>query len=149
MELPFEYKPSNLKNLILKLRSNKYRPIVAHPERYTYVQENPNTLIELIDMGVLFQSNYGSIIGIYGKKAKKTVEVLLKNNFVHFLGSDVHREKTIYTEMPEILKRMKHIIPDEQLDELTTLNAKLVLSDEDIDVRRPIKAKRALLNKFI
>jgi protein-tyrosine phosphatase len=143
-ELPFHDRVANLKDIIYDLISNKYTPIIAHPERYDFVQKNPNELIELLDLGVLFQSNYGSIIGQYGTKAKKTVELLIKNNFVHFLGSDVHRENTIYKEIPKALKYLGEIIPKEEVDELTTINAKLVLAGEQIDTRRPIKIKKGL-----
>ncbi len=148
-ELPFEDKPSNLKDVIFKLLSNKLKPIIAHPERYTYVQKNPNLLIELIDMGVLFQGNFGSIIGMYGKKVEKTMKVLLQNNLIHFLGSDVHRTKSIYPQIPEALEQLKHIIPKEEIDELTTVNAKLVLANESIDIRKPIKIKQGLFNRFL
>ena len=100
-------------------------------------------------MGVLFQGNFGSIIGMYGKKVEKTMKVLLQNNLIHFLGSDVHRTKSIYPQIPEALEQLKHIIPKEEIDELTTVNAKLVLANESIDIRKPIKIKQGLFNKFL
>lgn len=148
-ELPVQNRPNNLEDVVFKLLSSKYKPIIAHPERYEYVQKDPNQLIKLINMGVLFQSNYGSLIGMYGKKAQKTVKLLLQNNFVHFLGSDVHRENTIYPKIRDILKDLKNILPKEEIDELTTINAKLVLANEDIDSRKPMKIKQGILSKLL
>ena len=105
------------------------------------MQKNPNILLELLDFGVLFQSNYGSIIGQYGKKAQKTVVKLLQNNFVHFLGSDVHRANSIYMEINDSLNALREIISEQKIKELTDINPKLVLEDKTIDTRMPKKIK--------
>lgn len=143
-ETAFGVEPQNLKDVIYSLMSNNYIPIIAHPERYSYVQKNPNMLLELIDLGVLFQSNFGSVIGQYGKEAKKTVKLLLKNNYIHFLGTDAHRKNTIYTLIPQALESLKEIISEEELEELTTINPNLVLENKDINTRRPTKIKKGL-----
>lgn len=140
-ELPFHQKVFNLKDVIFSLLENKYKPIIAHPERYKMFQENPNILIDLIDMGVLFQANYASIIGAYGIEAKKTVKKLLKNGMIHFLGSDVHRQETIYPKIPVILNKIEKITGRERLYELTTLNAEEILKDRDFEAYIPTKIK--------
>lgn len=131
-ELPMNTKPLFVKEMVYKLMQNGYIPIIAHPERYSYVQENIRYIEELAGMGVLFQSNYGSIIGIYGNSAKKTLKKLLKNNLISFLGSDVHRTGQIYPKIPKALKKLRKILSAEELEKLTTLNAQKVLKDEDL-----------------
>ncbi len=133
-ELPMHSKNMNDKEIIYRIVENGYVPIIAHPERYSYVQESPEYVEELAEMGALFQSNYGSIIGMYGEKAKKTVKKLLKQNLIHFLGSDVHRPEQIYPKISKILKKLNKIVSQEKLEELTTLNAQKVLNDEEIDI---------------
>ena len=133
-ELPMHSKNMNDKEIIYRIVENGYVPIIAHPERYSYVQEAPEYVEELAEMGALFQSNYGSIIGMYGEKAKKTVKKLLKQNLIHFFGSDVHRPEQIYPKIPKILKKLNKIVSQEKLEELTTLNAQKVLNDEEIDI---------------
>ena len=140
-ELPFNHKVFNLNDVIFSLLENNYKPIIAHPERYEMVQENPNMLIDLIDIGVLFQSNYASIIGAYGIEAKKTIKKLLKNDMIHFLGSDVHKKQTIYPRMQEMLKKIEKITGEERLKELTTLNAEQILRNEDFEAYNPTKIK--------
>lgn len=131
-ELPMNTKPLFVKEMVYKLMQNGYIPIIAHPERYSYVQENIRYIEELAGMGVLFQSNYGSIIGMYGNSAKKTLKKLLKNNLISFLGSDVHRTGQIYPKIPKALKKLRKILSIEELEKLTTLNAQKVLKDEDL-----------------
>ena len=144
IELPFEQEIPDLKNIIFTLINNGYIPIIAHPERYSYVQKNPNILLELLEMGVLFQSNYCSILGTYGKGAQKVVTKLIQNHFIHFLGSDVHRKNTIYKHIPDALDELKEFISEQELEELTTINPGLVLEDKKIDTRIPKAIKKGI-----
>lgn len=125
-------RPMNDKEVIYRLVENGYIPIIAHPERYPFIQENPDYLFELEEMGALFQANYGSIIGMYGLKAKKTLKILLKNNLISFLGSDVHRPEQVYNKMPKIIKKLKKIISNEEIEEFTEINPEKVLKNENI-----------------
>ena len=95
MELPLNTNVQYLDMVIFKLIENNIIPIIAHPERYKFVQEDPSKVRELIESGCLIQSNIGSILGIYGKKAKKTIKYLLKNDLINFIATDTHRKNTI------------------------------------------------------
>lgn len=126
-ELPMNSKPLFVKDVVYKLIESGYKPIIAHPERYSYVKEDIEFAKELKDMGALFQSNYGSVIGMYGSSAKKTLKKLLKEDLISFLGSDVHKAGQIYPQIPKILKKLQKWISPEKLEQITTLNAKKVL----------------------
>lgn len=126
-ELPMNSKPLFAKEVVYKLIENGYKPIIAHPERYSYVKEDIEFVRELKSMGALFQSNYGSVIGMYGGSAKKTLKKLLKEDLISFIGSDVHAVGQIYPKVPKILRKLEKWISPEKLQELTTLNAEKVL----------------------
>ena len=131
-ELPLRHHFPNFKDVINKLRENEYKLILAHPERYTIIQKDFDLLYELSDLGVLFQSNYGSILGVYGLSAKFTVKKMLKNGLVSFLGTDVHKQGSIYPQVPKALKKISKLISDEYLDDLTTNNAEIILNGENL-----------------
>ncbi|MCI9246369.1 MAG: hypothetical protein HFJ30_04500 [Clostridia bacterium] len=122
MELPMHNQILNLESIVSKVINQGITLIIAHPERYSYVQKNYKVLNELAEMGVLFQANYGSCIGQYGKEAEKTLKKLLKANRISFFGTDCHRAGSIYDKMPEILKKLEKMIGKEKLEELTTIN---------------------------
>lgn len=148
-ELPMNEEPMNLLEVIYKLIENGKVPIIAHPERYSFVQKDPNKLLELIEQGVLFQANYGSIIGQYGKDVEKTVKILIKNNFISFLGTDVHKTGSIYTKMDEIYVELEKIISEDRIEDLVENNAYLVLDDKEVEVPTPIPVKKSIFGKFI
>lgn len=132
LELPLKSYFPNLKDTINKLKENNYKIIIAHPERYSCVQKNFNFLYELQELGILFQSNYGSILGIYGMKAKFVMKKMLKKQLVSFLGSDVHRENTIYPKLNKAIEKISKIVNEEYLENLTNNNANKILNGEDI-----------------
>lgn len=136
-EMPLNVEPMNLYDVIYSLEENKLIPVLAHPERYSFVQKEPELINDLIDKGVLMQANYGSILGRYGQKAEFIVKKFFENNMIHFLGSDVHRQSTIYKTIPEALSKIEAIIGEDKLKELTTTNPELALKNKRIDIEEP------------
>lgn len=130
IELPLRNHFNNLKNVINILKENDYRPIIAHPERYLFIQKNFKAIYELKELGVLFQCNYGSILGNYGIKAKSTMKKMLKNGLVSFMGSDAHRKKSIYLQIPKAISLISKYISSEELQNIITHNAEKVLKGE-------------------
>ena len=129
-----------LRDVIFEIKANGLIPVIAHPERYSYVQKEPNLVVELVKNGVLFQANFASISGYYGGKAKKTLIKLLKANAIHFLGSDSHNSKK-YENISEDIKKIEKIIPHSKLEELTLINPKNILESKEINIEevKPIK----------
>ena len=143
-ELSMRVKPINTEQIIYSILQFGKVPIIAHPERYTYVQKNPNLLLDYIEMGVLFQSNYGSIIGQYGKEVKETVKLLLTHNMIHFLGSDNHRINSVYCHVDESLEQLEKLIGSAKVRELTYTNPKAILEDSNIEITEPREVKKGI-----
>lgn len=148
-EMPLNAEPMNLYDVIYSLQENKLIPILAHPERYSFIQKEPELVYDLIEKGVLMQANYGSILGQYGEKAKIIIKKFLENNMIHFLGSDVHRQNTVYKKIPQALEEIRDIIGDGKLEELTTKNPKLALANKRIEIEEPSEATLTLKEKII
>lgn len=141
-ELPQKSRILILNKLVDDIIATGCIPVLAHPERYLFVQHDPNELIPLIEKGVLMQSNYGSIFGQYGKEAQKTLIKMLKNNMVHFLGSDTHRTGFVYGHFDKVEHEFLKVISEEKFKELNTENPMHILEDEDIMVERPMAIKK-------
>ena len=147
-EMPLNVEPLNLYDILYEMMQYKIVPILAHPERYTFVQQEPELIYDLVQKGVLMQANYASILGYYGQKAQWMVTKVLENNMIHFLGSDVHRQNTIYPKIPQILEELQELIGEKKLEELTTINPKLVLNNKRIDIEEPHKIELTLKEKL-
>jgi protein-tyrosine phosphatase len=79
-----------IKDFIFKALTKGYKPILAHPERYLYLQNNFSKIQELLDRGVLFQLNISSLTAYYSKPAQQMAFKLIDRRWVHWLGSDCH-----------------------------------------------------------
>jgi tyrosine-protein phosphatase YwqE len=78
--------------VIFQLRLKGLQPILAHPERYSYYFMNQEQYNRFVDLGCLLQINLISLLGYYGEGSKKIAEMLLKNNLVSFVGTDMHHD---------------------------------------------------------
>lgn len=131
IELPLATNVKYFDYVVYYLEAKGIKPIIAHPERYKCVQKDPDIVEEYIENGCLIQCNYGSIVNLYGREAEKTIKTLLKKNQVHFLGSDVHRENGTYLIILDAIKKIRKIIGENKINELTTINPKKILQNEE------------------
>lgn len=80
--------PAGLYRLLEEIMHNGYRIVLAHPERYMYM--NSDDYARLHDMGVEMQLNLPSAAGAYGQEAAARAESLLKKNYYGLAGTDIH-----------------------------------------------------------
>ena len=90
VEFSMAFPPMNIKEVLFEMQMQGYQPIIAHPERYTYLQREKEFYDELRDIGCLFQLNILSLGGGYGKAVTDLAQYLLKNNFYTLVGTDMH-----------------------------------------------------------
>lgn len=132
IELPITEELLYVEDVIFRLKEAGYIPIIAHPERYTYVQSNFKYAEKLLENGALLQMNIASIVGVYGLNAKKTAKRLLKNKLIHFLGSDAHSVHRIYDVYKQAMEKIRNICGNEYFELITEVNSKKIINDETI-----------------
>jgi tyrosine-protein phosphatase YwqE len=94
-ETSFINQPALLHEAIFLMQSLNYKPVLAHPERYIYFQENFERCAELHSNGVLMQININSLSGYYSAPAQLLAEKLIDKKMVNFAGTDCHNVKHI------------------------------------------------------
>jgi protein-tyrosine phosphatase len=97
-------------------------PIIAHPERYAAFQEKPARIIEFLEKGCIIQVNGGSILGIYGRKAKKASWALLKEDLVHIIASDNHGSAGRTHDLGSVYSELQGSFKKERLKLLLSVN---------------------------
>ena len=95
IELPI-HKASRIGNIvpedeIKRLLDMGFQPVLAHPERYLYLDEDRYRSLK--DAGALFQRNVGSLEGLYGEAVSIRAEALLALDMYDMQGTDLHNEK--------------------------------------------------------
>lgn len=128
VELPFHNQIVNLEDMIYELKIKGFIPIIAHPERYTYLQKNYKEVDRLKEEGFLFQGNYASILGYYGKESQKLLKYMLKKQYIDYLGTDIHRINKTYVldNFEKIEKKIIKITKHEYYDEIKENNTHII-----------------------
>ena len=89
-EFSMAFPSMNIKDILFEMEMQGYQPIIAHPERYFYLQQNKEFYAELKDIGCMFQLNLLSLTGYYGRSAKDLAEYLANNDYYDLVGTDLH-----------------------------------------------------------
>ena len=90
VELSFVEAPKTLLDIIFKLQLEGYKVVLAHPERYHYLEMKDYK--DLVSRGVFLQINWLSLIDYYSPKIKNKTEDLISANMVSFVGTDCHNK---------------------------------------------------------
>ena len=77
-------------------------PVIAHPERYYFVQDDPLVLRGWAGEGRVIQANKGSFFGMFGRRAARTAHWCLDQGCIHLIGSDAHSSYRRTPRMNEI-----------------------------------------------
>ena len=86
--------PPQLAESLHQLRVQSLIPIITHPERNPLLQRRGIKLLrQLIAMGCPLQITAGSLLGHFGRPARRMARELLQNEMVHVVASDAHDAK--------------------------------------------------------
>ena len=147
VEFPLNEKLDCAFTLIDNIIKCGYVPIIAHPERYHYYKLDD--FVELINSGCLLQGNITSLCGQYGKSAKHNLELLIKKNMIHFMGTDTHM--SLYP-LNDCYEALSSIVTKDMYKDITSNNFSKVINDEKIipyDIIKKNKIKELMgLEKF-
>lgn len=92
VEMSYFSAPINIYEILFEIQLKGYKPVLAHPERYSFYHTDFNNYHKLKKAGCLFQLNLLSLTEQYGKGVQKTSEKLLKENLYDFVGTDTHHD---------------------------------------------------------
>lgn len=93
VETSYFSQPVNFWELIGRIQSCGYHVVLAHPERYRYMEHRD--YIRLKEQNVKFQLNVPSLSGFYGRQAQANAKWLLSKGFYDLSGFDLHSVKAL------------------------------------------------------
>lgn len=109
-----------------------YRPVVAHPERYSYVQDRPQLLNRWVQMGCLLQINKGSLLGRFGSIAQDLSLELVDRGFAAAVASDAHSPRSRTPWLSEVRALLELEFCPEAAHYLLLQNPRRILKNEMI-----------------
>lgn len=132
IEFPFynyEGRATELLEAVLELGM---RPVIAHPERYQYVQEDPTILNLWVQMGCLLQINKGSLLGRFGPYERRLAFELVDRGFAFAVASDAHSPMVRTTWMQDVDRLLREEFSGAAAEVLLERNPKKLLHNETI-----------------
>ena len=112
-----------------ELISNGYEPIIAHAERYPVIRKNLEHLEQLVDMGAYIQMNADSISGVEGWGMKRFCKKVMKQNLLHFVGSDAHNTGDRKPQMGRCAQYMEKTMGREYADKILIRNPREIIEE--------------------
>ena len=89
-EFDFSEDMQECDKVLKECKSLGFIPVIAHPERYYFIQEYPEYVFEWLKQGYGIQVNKGSILGRFGRAARRTADTLLEQGMISCVASDAH-----------------------------------------------------------
>lgn len=132
IELPFSGHLNSLQSILCELVDQGITPIIAHPERYQFLQKDKNRIRSLLEFNCLLQCNVDSLTGKYGRQAKKLMKWLLKNDLVQIVATDSHHVDD-HKMLEKAYQKLKKRVGPEKYEQLTYSNPMKVIRDEVLE----------------
>lgn len=148
IEFPANDVPLYSDDVFYELELKGYIPIIAHPERNSRIIEDPQILYKFLARGALAQLNLHSLTGLYGERAYKTANRLLKHNLIQLIGTDSHSDRVRSPKVSDALKKLENVISKDDFVKLTEINPKKVLENESVEPENIIDFNKKSIFNF-
>lgn len=119
-------------DMLEKIRKMGVRPVIAHPERYFFVQQRPRTVYEWYEKGYVLQCNKGSFTGRFGKRCAMMAYELLDRKLVSVIASDAHSSYHRTPVMTDTYEELSDSFDKAYLDIIFEKNPRRILQDKPI-----------------
>ncbi len=122
-----------LNEAVQNLCNNGYYPVLAHVERYDCLVKEPSYVGYLIDGGAYIQVNSATVIGEGGMRIKHFLKKLLKEEWIHFIGTDAHSMRSRKPDMAECADYICRKCSERYAAQLLYANAVNIINNRPLD----------------
>lgn len=137
IEFDFGEDPLFADQVLRRVREVGGCPVIAHAERFEFVQDDPRIVYRWQERGYGVQVNKGSFMGRFGSRAERTAYRLLNHNLITAVASDAHSPVRRTTYMADAYDILAEGYPENYLDILFEKNPMLLCQG-----KQPVQFKR-------
>jgi protein-tyrosine phosphatase len=87
LEPPHHVAPPRFEEQVFNLLANGYVPLITHPERLTWIEDNYPIFLRLARAGAWLQVTAGALTGRFGRRPKYWSQRLIDEGPVHIIAS--------------------------------------------------------------
>ena len=119
-------------DMLYRLSAAGYIPVVAHPERYDAINQDPLILERWFRRGYVLQLNKGSILGSFGRRPEHAARVILEAGLAHVVASDAHSATRRTPHMGALNRWMEHHLRPDYARILLEENPRRIIRGEEL-----------------
>ena len=131
-EFSVDESPENMDQMLLAYADQGYRPVIAHPERYLAVLDDPIIAKHWLDRGWGVQINRDSLLGRFGRRCHACSEFMLAQGWVNLIASDAHDPKIRSTSWSAALATLTRDVSHRMLERCVEINPRKILENQPL-----------------
>ena len=134
--------PKSTSEILGRMLDRGLRPIIAHPERNPILRSKMEEVENWVSLGCSLQVTGQSLLGRFGKSARKSSLELMSRGLVHFLASDAHDLLHRPPVLDEVRKHVEENFDAEIARMLLVENPQAVVQGLAVALCPPVPKKR-------
>ena len=131
-EFSVDESPENMDQMLLAYADLGYRPVIAHPERYLAVLDDPIIAKHWLDRGWGVQINRDSLLGRFGRRCHACSEFMLAQGWVNLIASDAHDPQIRSTSWSAALATLTRDVSHRMLERCVEINPRKILENQPL-----------------
>lgn len=138
MEFAFDEDPEFADSILKRVEEVGARPVIAHAERYEFIQDYPQIAYRWFRKGYVIQANKGSFLGRFGGGPKRAADSLLRHNLISVIASDAHSPLQRTPYMLDAYEELSREYSENHLDVLFQYNPARICDNREILRLEPV-----------
>jgi protein-tyrosine phosphatase len=114
LELSTSQHPLGLDSVVFQLKLAGIVPVLAHPERIRYFQDDLRRYEAVVRLGAFGQITTGSVLGQFGEDARELAEEMARKGLAHVLASDAHNTRGRPPVMSAARARLAELVGEDR-----------------------------------
>lgn len=133
LELDWHGLGPNILDVVHELTVKGLFPVIAHPERYRWLAEDPALIETLVERGAYLQLTAMSVTGDLGGGIRRLCDDLLEAEIVHFVASDAHDARLRPPGLGRAFRQVEEDYGREVAERLFVTHPRAVVEDRRLE----------------
>ena len=135
--------PPRFAESVFQLVAAGYVPVITHPERLTWIEDNFQVFVDLTRQGAWMQITAGALTGLFGARPKYWGERFLGEGLTHIIATDAHSAGRRVPVMSEAKAIAAKLLGPDEADLLVRGRQAALLEDASPSSVAPLPARKA------
>lgn len=143
LEPPHHVAPPRFEQAVFDFLVAGYVPLITHPERLSWIARHYASFANVVRAGAWLQITAGSLVGRFGKLARRHAFKLLDDGLVHVVATDAHGDVDRAPRLTEGWRAAEKRVGADEAYRLVVERPQAVLDNRPAEQVAPVPALRS------